>query len=63
MKQQAYSKKTLDLGTSVFKYQLFKETIKHFDVDERWFMEGYNDRDSKRKERVCSTTVCQDVKQ
>ena len=49
MKQQLYSKKPLDLGTSAFKYQLFKETIKHFDVDERWFMEGYNNRELKEK--------------
>ena len=30
-----------------FKYQLFKETIKYFDVDEAWFMEGYNNREIK----------------
>ena len=36
-------------GNLSFKYQLFKETIKHFDVDKRWFMEGYNDRSQKEK--------------
>lgn len=36
-------------GNLSFKYQLFKETIKHFDVDKRWFMEGYNDRAQKEK--------------
>ena len=26
---------------------MFKETIKYFDVDEAWFMEGYNNREIK----------------
>jgi len=30
-----------------FKYQLFKETIKYFNVGEKWFMERYNDRSLK----------------
>ena len=30
-----------------FKYQLFKETIKYFNVDEKWFMERYNTRSEK----------------
>jgi hypothetical protein len=30
-----------------FKYQLFKETIKYFDVNEEWFMNGYNNRSEK----------------
>lgn len=30
-----------------FKYQLFKETIKYFNVDAHWFMEGYNNRTTK----------------
>jgi hypothetical protein len=30
-----------------FKYQLFKETIKYFNVDENWFMDGYNNREIK----------------
>jgi hypothetical protein len=30
-----------------FKYQLYKEVIKYFDVDEQWFMEGYNNRNTK----------------
>lgn len=30
-----------------FKYQLYQETIKYFDVDERWFMEGYHNREIK----------------
>lgn len=27
-----------------FKYQLFRETISFFGVDEKWFMDGYKDR-------------------
>ena len=42
-------KEKFGFGNLSFKYQLFKETIKHFEVDERWFMEGYNDRDQKEK--------------
>lgn len=42
-------KETYGFGNLSFKYQLFKETIKHFEVDERWFMEGYNDRTQKEK--------------
>jgi hypothetical protein len=42
-------KEKYGFGNLSFKYQLFKETIKHFDVDERWFMEGYNDRTQKEK--------------
>ena len=42
-------KEKYGFGNLSFKYQLFKETIKHFDVDKRWFMEGYNDRDQKEK--------------
>jgi hypothetical protein len=42
-------KENYGFGNLSFKYQLFKETIKHFDVDERWFMEGYNDRAQKEK--------------
>lgn len=30
-----------------FKYQLFKETIEYFNVDEKWFMDGYNNRETK----------------
>lgn len=30
-----------------FKYQLFKETIKYFGVDDNWFMKRYNNRDEK----------------
>ena len=30
-----------------FKYQLFKETIKYFNVDADWFMRGYNNRSEK----------------
>jgi hypothetical protein len=30
-----------------FKYQLFKETISFFAVDEEWFMSGYKDRSRK----------------
>lgn len=32
-----------------FKYQLFKETISFFGVDEKWFMDGYKDRSMKEK--------------
>lgn len=42
-------KEKYGFGNLSFKYQLFKETIKHFDVDERWFMEGYKDRTQKEK--------------
>ena len=42
-------KEKYGFGNLSFKYQLFKETIKHFDVDERWFMEGYKDRSQKEK--------------
>lgn len=30
-----------------FKYQLYKETIKYFDVKESWFMDRYNNRAEK----------------
>lgn len=30
-----------------FKYQLYKETINYFGVDEHWFMDGYNNREIK----------------
>jgi hypothetical protein len=30
-----------------FKYQLYKETIKYFNVDHDWFMNGYNNREIK----------------
>ena len=30
-----------------FKYQLYKETAKYFNVDYNWFMEGYNNRGIK----------------
>lgn len=30
-----------------FKYQLYKETVKYFDVNYDWFMEGYKDRNVK----------------
>lgn len=30
-----------------FKYQLYKETIKYFDVDARWFMDRYDNRAEK----------------
>ena len=33
-----------------FKYQLFKQTMKHFEVNEEWFMEGYNNREIKEKQ-------------
>ena len=42
-------KEKYGFGNLSFKYQLFKETVKHFEVDERWFMEGYNDRAQKEK--------------
>lgn len=42
-------KENYGFGNLSFKYQLFKETIKHFDVDKRWFMEGYADREQKEK--------------
>ena len=42
-------KETFGFGNLSFKYQLFKETINHFEVNERWFMDGYNDREQKEK--------------
>lgn len=42
-------KEQFGFGNLSFKYQLFKETIAHFGVDENWFMEGYEDRDIKEK--------------
>lgn len=35
-----------------FKYQLYKETIKYFGVDEKWFMDGYNNRETKEMPSV-----------
>jgi hypothetical protein len=32
-----------------FKYQLFKETFKYFDVQEHWFMNEYDDRTVKER--------------
>lgn len=32
-----------------FKYQLFKETIRYFGVEEKWFMEGYKIREEKER--------------
>jgi hypothetical protein len=32
-----------------FKYVLFQETISFFGVDEKWFMDGYNDRAVKER--------------
>lgn len=32
-----------------FKYELFKETFKQFNVSKEWFMPGYNDRSIKEK--------------
>jgi hypothetical protein len=45
-------KENFGFGNLSFKYQLFKETINHFDVDERWFMEGYNNRNLKEKQEI-----------
>ena len=42
-------KEKFGFGNLSFKYQLFKETISHFEVNERWFMDGYNDRAQKEK--------------
>ena len=42
-------KEQFGFGNLSFKYQLFKETIAHFGVDENWFMEGYDDREQKEK--------------
>jgi len=45
----SYFKENFGFGNLSFKYQLFKETIAHFEVNEEWFMEGYRDRDQKEK--------------
>lgn len=42
-------KEVYGFGNLSFKYQLFKETINHFEVDKAWFMEGYDDREVKEK--------------
>jgi hypothetical protein len=42
-------KEVFGFGNLSFKYQLFKETITHFEVDKAWFMEGYDDREVKEK--------------
>ena len=42
-------KETFGFQNLSFKYQLFKETIAHFEVDKAWFMEGYDDREVKEK--------------
>ena len=42
-------KEVFGFGNLSFKYQLFKETINHFEVDKAWFMEGYDDREVKEK--------------
>jgi len=42
-------KEVFGFGNLSFKYQLFKETINHFEVDKDWFMEGYDDREVKEK--------------
>lgn len=33
-----------------FKYQLYNETIKYFNVDKNWFMDGYKNRNEKEKQ-------------
>jgi nicotinamide mononucleotide adenylyltransferase len=48
----ALYKENFGFGNLSFKYQLFKETINHFEVDEQWFMEGYDDRTTKEKQEV-----------
>lgn len=35
-----------------FKHVLFRETIKHFGVTKEWFMDGYNNRETKEKKEV-----------
>ena len=48
----SYFKENFGFGNLSFKYQLFKQTIRHFEVNEEWFMEGYNDREQKEKPAV-----------
>tara|TARA_B100001057_G_scaffold271412_1_gene271687 strand:- start:56510 stop:57205 length:696 start_codon:yes stop_codon:yes gene_type:complete len=45
-------KEQFGFGNLSFKYQLFKETVKHFGVDQRWFMEGYDNRETKEKKEI-----------
>lgn len=45
----SYFKQNFGYKSLSFKYALFKETIKHFNVDHDWFMLGYEDRDVKEK--------------
>ena len=46
----SYFKENFGFGNLSFKLQLFRETMKHFNVNEDWFMEGYNDREQKEKQ-------------
>ena len=43
-------KEKFGFGNLSFKYQLFKQTMKHFEVNEEWFMEGYENREIKEKQ-------------
>lgn len=45
----AYFAKNFGYEHLSFKYQLFKETFKLFEVSKDWFMEGYNDRAIKEQ--------------
>lgn len=46
----SYFKENFGFGNLSFKLQLFRETMKHFNVNADWFMEGYNDREQKEKQ-------------
>lgn len=48
----SYFKENFGFGNLSFKYQLFKQTIEHFEVNEEWFMEGYDNREVKEKKEV-----------
>lgn len=45
----SFFKENFGFKSLSFKYQLFKQTMNHFDVNEEWFMEGYEDREVKEK--------------
>lgn len=45
----SFFKENFGFGNLSFKYQLFKQTMKHFEVNEEWFMEGYENREIKEK--------------
>jgi len=48
----AFFARTFNFEHVSFKKQLFLETIKHYNVDEDWFMKGYNNRSLKERKEI-----------